>query len=277
MKSCRHDRAPNNLGSQDKVIKFILRSLVPPVVIASSVAYGVFAQNAFRTTNDGTWVVHIVSAAIVAALTMPAVQLYDHIKGKDAVSKYRNGVDETLGPIFQMVLGLAESKESSGKSKSVQMLVPMFLDAACRQLQRTPDYRATYYRYNPAAGRRPARLSYVISRGRAKKARREFIMGTPEGDLLLTKFGDDDGIFVRDLKATPINPSTPARSDDPLGYRTFLSVPVRTNKTLFGMITLDAPKVGDIRETDLTAIFGLARLFASQIEAAIDGNSSKIS
>jgi transcriptional regulator with GAF, ATPase, and Fis domain len=101
--------------------------------------------------------------------------------------------------------------------------------------------------------------------GRAGRSRTTFRRGQPAGDTALLMLDQDKFFFCRD---TAVDAPTGFASHKPHDYQTFISVPVRTARTIFGMITVDAPEPGDLSEDHVTVVRVLAQTLATAMAMA---------
>jgi hypothetical protein len=114
--------------------------------------------------------------------------------------------------------------------------------------------------YEADAG--PTTLTRVAWAGRSDLPREHFVAGTPDGDFVLDLVADGDLVFVDDVERHPlVTPSTD-------GYATVVAVAVSAGPLRLGMLTVDAPRSGDISATDVELVRVLANLLGAGMAAA---------
>jgi transcriptional regulator with GAF, ATPase, and Fis domain len=128
--------------------------------------------------------------------------------------------------------------------------------------------RASYYRAHPRQGSKKERLQPEASVGRNISATSVFEKGTKAGNEVFRRLSNNETTFESDT--SKIEPSrlpgwNPAKKRD---YKTFISVPVRGEDSLYGMLTLDSTEVGDLTEYDEMYVRCIGLLLASGIAIA---------
>ncbi|MEU5094609.1 GAF domain-containing protein [Streptomyces sp. NPDC020996] len=102
-------------------------------------------------------------------------------------------------------------------------------------------------------------LNRVCYSGRAESPREKFSAGTSDGDYLLNLVQAKDLIFVEDIASNPL--VTPTTS----GYRTVIAVSVTAGDEALGLLTVDAPDIGDLTNVHVQLVRVLANLLGSGI------------
>ncbi|MFI5876459.1 GAF domain-containing protein [Streptomyces sp. NPDC051445] len=102
-------------------------------------------------------------------------------------------------------------------------------------------------------------LSRVCYSGRAESPRQKFSAGTSDGDYLLNLVRSKDLVFVEDVSTNPL--VTPASS----GYKTVIAVSVTAGDQILGLLTVDAPSIGDLTDVHVELVRVLANLLGSGI------------
>jgi hypothetical protein len=121
------------------------------------------------------------------------------------------------------------------------------------------DSRSAFYRSDPG-GTLLTREAYA---GRAALPRLEFRAGTRDGDTVLDLVRRGDLVFVEDCDVDPmITPTTPGT------YRTVVAVAVTAGPLPLGLLTVDAPRVGDLSGTDVELVRVLANLLGAGLAQA---------
>ncbi|MCB7135218.1 GAF domain-containing protein [Cellulosimicrobium marinum] len=83
------------------------------------------------------------------------------------------------------------------------------------------------------------------SSGRAPRSRYEFVEGTPEGDHVLAQLKEDRVEFCDNVRKHP-PPGMAGKL--PRSYKAYLSVPCRADGVVYGMVTVDSPYKGALKE-----------------------------
>jgi putative methionine-R-sulfoxide reductase with GAF domain len=89
-----------------------------------------------------------------------------------------------------------------------------------------------------------------------------FERGRPDGDFVFGLLEKDQPYFCEDVRTQPPPGWDASRDRD---YRTFISVPARVGGRSMGMVTADAPEVGDLNEQNEA----LLRVFGTVIAASM--------
>lgn len=99
------------------------------------------------------------------------------------------------------------------------------------------------------------------SRGRGDEASTEFVeQDDPDHPIwIMMSARDSDCVIYKEPDAQP-------RVDwSSKPYKTFVSVPVQADSVVFGMISVNAPQVGDLTEVDRLAVIAMARVMAATL------------
>jgi GAF domain-containing protein len=156
-----------------------------------------------------------------------------------------------------------DEAQDEGQREQARASILSAVIAGAPAILKAERVRACYFKIERADDGSVAGLRYVRSGGRADEPRTVFEAGHPVGDGAIQMVLNDEVIFCDDTDTNP-----PASwTDHPHNYRTFLSVPVRGQKQVFGMLSVDAPNPGDLSiESDAPILTVLARILAvSQI------------
>jgi hypothetical protein len=105
-------------------------------------------------------------------------------------------------------------------------------------------------------------LDRAVYAGRATEPRERFLAGTPDGDFVLGLVARGELVFVDDVAVHPIvQPSAP-------GYGTVIAVAVTAGPKRFGLLTVDAPRPGDLSPTDVELVRVLGNLLGCGLAQA---------
>lgn len=177
-------------------------------------------------------------------------------------------VQDTLDP-FVNLLARISTAATEAERAPLRAAAILGLVEAGAQLIGPDRARVSYYELDagPPRALRPS----PFSAGRAPAPTKVFVSGTREGEDVLSLIDHGEHRFVADVAATP----PPGWTGTEHGYRTFISVPVGTEATKYGMLTVDAPEPGDLAITDLHVVWFLAALLTTALATA-PGQSSRL-
>lgn len=134
------------------------------------------------------------------------------------------------------------------------------LASAAASLPTCEDARATFYPLtrDPDGMRR---LTDPRSRGRADEASSEFCEATDPSHPIWRIMD------ARDTDSKIVNAPDPhCRVDwQTRPYKTFVSIPVKASTVQFGMLSVNAPEVGDLSEQDRIGLIAMARAMAAAL------------
>ena len=156
-------------------------------------------------------------------------------------------------------LGIEVSRPSNLRPRAFQDVVKDVLFAFVLLFPDTENIRVVVYRYSGAHGRRKRRLEVEDWRGRRKDQPEDFVDGDGGRGEAVFKWLEAGTLkFVPDTREEPDQDWKGSGR----GYLTYISAPIRADGTLYGMLTVDAPKPGDLDETDSPMVEMLAGILA---------------
>lgn len=177
---------------------------------------------------------------------------------EEAAARMQLVLDDALEPLAYLIGRIADQ---SGRRKDVRELqgqATVVVLAAAAEVLGAERLRACLFTLDGAD-----RLVPTAFHGRAEAPRTVFTRGTPRGDFVLELLARRDDLFCPDVAADP----PPGWQPGGHQYRTFLAVPVATERRAFGVMTIDGLNVGDLTPDDLTAARVFARLLAVALAA----------
>lgn len=234
------------------------------LVVAAAAAAGLLCQSVFRETSNTLWFWASVIAALAGAGAVPFFKKLDERREKSALFRYQEQLGDGLEPLLQQMAKLSEANSVALHRSHLSGLVRHAMEAS-RHVVGQGRVRASYYRVQGRG--KTARLMPEGHTGRGTMPQTEFRMGTPEGNYVFKEFDGDRSIVVLDTASCSLPGWDRERARD---YRAFISVPVRTSRKVYGMITVDAPEVGDLEEYDEMFIRCVALLLASGIAMVLN-------
>lgn len=250
------------MGARDRIV----RSARPLAVTAATAAWVVGAL-----VNDLQGVAFAASLAGGGVLTVLAVGLPMLAErrararaasaervAEDAAARMQLVLDDALEPLAYLIGRIADQ---SGRRKDVRELqgqATVVVLAAAAEVLGAERLRACLFTLVGTD-----RLVPTAFHGRAEAPRAVFTRGTPRGDFVLELLARRDDLFCPDVAADP----PPGWQPGGHQYRTFLAVPVATERRAFGVMTIDGLAVGDLTPDDLTAARVFARLLAVALAA----------
>jgi hypothetical protein len=167
-------------------------------------------------------------------------------------------INNALSPLLRVLAQIDESNDPDEQQQlwgafehGVVAAVPTALVAS--------DLRCCFFLLESETDGSPKALKIRYPSGRADQPHTTFKSDTPEGQAAIKMLLDDSFTFCADTETSP----PPGWQDHPHDYRTFLSVPVRGQDAVVGMLTVDGLHPGDLvleRDKPILALF--ARILA---------------
>lgn len=225
----------------------------------------------FVPIDDRTWVWYCASIAVIAIASIPPIcegyWEYESAKGDDNIA-IRGRV--LSGHMASTLTDLADTVGMSRTERSgmVKTLAERITREIVQGYPDTDGVRCAIYRLSKDQNS----MDVVTHFGRQDKPRR-FVRNQPRGkgaiEWLLNR--NDTPEFVRDTKAEP----KAHREGDSEFYTTYISVPIKTPKKAYGMLTIDARRSGDLDENDAHLLAVYAAIVAVAMAEADRGAQSK--
>jgi len=234
---------------------------------------------ALARVTSTKWVVALLVVQVVTSLL---TWMIPHLQRRAAASQeltaeLRAGVSlsDALDPVMEELSSLAFASPASLAEHRARVQTSA-MNAAASLIG--PDRaRVCFFKWlqtprtttDPATGERvlkahPGRIkmAHDQSCGRSKSARAEFRQGAEAGDAAIDMVRKGESLFVADVETDAPAGFNPAERGP---YKTFIAVPVKAKSKPLGMLTLDCPNAGDLREEDVD----LLRVFAWVVGAAL--------
>jgi hypothetical protein len=170
----------------------------------------------------------------------------------DAEAELMLTLNGALAPITNYLGDMADQRTSDGRATVAGQLSQAVVDAAVRL---TADgSRSAFYQLDEDW----QGLTRETWGGRSAQPRGSFSAGTPDGDAVLDLVRAGDYVVIDDVAASPMVTPSPGA-----GYRTVVAVAVTAGSLPLGMLTVDAPHVGDLGAIDVELVRVLANLLGA--------------
>ncbi|WAL65911.1 GAF domain-containing protein [Amycolatopsis cynarae] len=229
-------------------IKGSYRWTAPVLVIALPVG-GAFMIS-LGENRPNSWILLISGAGIL--LIGGLIQFFDQrSKFRGATEpRFRVAVKDALQPIVEDISTMPYLSKLQRESL-LSKLAASCTAALVLLLHGVPRVRAVVFKLNNS--RRSMSCMSYYGRGQTPKG---FDASTPRGDRALDLVAAGKNIFVPNLDKQ--KPSEWEGSGE--DYKTFISAAITASGNSFGMITVDAPRAGDLVDTDMQVVRLLADL-----------------
>jgi hypothetical protein len=176
------------------------------------------------------------------------------IEAREDLTLTLNGA---LAPITNYLGEMAVAPTPEARAMIAGQLRQAVVDAAVRLT--AAESRSAFYSVN----REGTMLTREVYAGRSTLPRPTFVAGTQDGDAVLDLVHRGDLVFVVDVDPDPmVTPSTPD------AYRTVIAVAVTAGLLRVGMLTVDAPVLGALTNSDVELVRVLANLLGSGLAQA---------
>lgn len=230
------------------------RTTVVLVAIQAAVAVG------FKLVSDLWWIIGLGALTLIVAVLIGIVSnakvMHVEEERLEASIETRVAITDSLSPTM-VQLGRMLDGAVAHRRNELSGLTMTVLAGSVGLAPSESRPRACYFRMNEARDR----MACSQFAGRSGEPRGDFIAGTAAGDAALEMVRANEKLFCDDVNENPPEGWIAAERGK---YRTFIAVPVRCSKTLYGMLTLDALAVGSLTEEDaemlriLGAVLGIA-------------------
>ncbi len=205
--------------------------------------------------------------ATVAALFMPTQVMSHQLERSEAEQRLTRAIEESVATYrvkindgLRSFVGLLDQIINAAPTERRELqgsMIQATMNFAAITLGDGLHTRACYYRYEPGPPRRLCKRQYA---GRADEPRREFVEGDGAGDFIFRTFSGKRTILY---PYDTIDDLPPIQHD--AQYSTFISAPVTSGDVLFGMLSVDSPRVGDLTQQDKIFIAIIAQILGSAL------------
>jgi hypothetical protein len=216
--------------------------------------------------------VHGVAAAIwvgVGALLLALIAFIEIVRESyrsrlrdqddDAAAAVLVAVRSALRPIVESIANM-HSLYKVARHERANNLAQRGAEALALVMQNgIPGFRSVVYRQDAAA----TVLSLSGWAGRPERTPGEFRRGDARGDAAFAAIERREPVFVRDVEDDDeVVGLEGAYSGTRTAYRTFISAPIADKQGTYGMVTVDAPRPGDLLSSDQHLVMLVADLLA---------------
>lgn len=176
----------------------------------------------------------------------------DERASDDEADRLRVAMKDALQPVVELMAAMPyqprRAREAMLANVATQAVGSLVL-----LLKRVDRLRAVVYAMDPAG----TRMDQLAHHGRGSTPS-PFVAGDVRGDRALALVGDGASLFVRDLDREQPGQWEGSGED----YRTFISAAISNGEYAYGMVTVDAPRAGDLGENDEHIVLLVADLLA---------------
>lgn len=247
------------MGRARSFFGFLLWNLLPVAGAAAVTVFGALGQ-LVAAPSAPPWRIAAVVAAVALALLLVAKTIRDRARLQsveaaryDAVRELHNRLASALDLMTEMAF--LEVSDRTSRKLMVRNVASDCCSALVALTPASTDVRAAVFEFVP-----PDTIAPLARFGR-QDLPRTFSLATPEGKELMEylESGSEGELYPDTAKKAP-----PFYQGDQDRYRTFIRVPIRGQDVVFGMLTVDAPRRGSLRDGDVV----LADLVAAELAAA---------
>ncbi|GAA4355838.1 GAF domain-containing protein [Angustibacter luteus] len=235
-------------------------ALTSTAVVAAMATFLVSAQAALTRGQTRTWLLAVgaVLAGIAVLTNLLQQQRFRRQRqtleqvAVDAEAALTLTINGVFAPITSYLGELVSTSSDADRAHVAGQVSQAVVDAAVTLT--AAEARSAFYRLD-GDGLGLTRESWG---GRSMQPRPRFSGGTPDGDAVLDIVRQGDFVFVDDVAASPmVTPTTGS------GYRTVVAVAVTAGPVPLGLLTVDAPGLGDLSEDDVELVRVLANLLGA--------------
>ncbi|BBZ20873.1 hypothetical protein MGAD_52080 [Mycolicibacterium gadium] len=251
--------------------KYIL--LLITLIAAVAIAVATFAkapENVFMSTwAPRVTVIAAILAAVSAAIDKFADRHAKKLEARSTEAERKAGARAVIRLMAFLDYMEKVSRSTPGAARQQMPAVRLAAAELASQIPSAPDVRASFYPLTKDASGN-YQMTEPVSRGRPEDATTEFRAADhPTHSIWRELTTPAKNCEIRDAR-TPV----PDLDWGSKPYKTFVTVPVRVGNAVFGMLTANALKVGDLTELDRVSLIVAARMLALA-EAAAAGDELK--
>ena len=246
------------LGRSRRTLAWIPSTIAALLIAASTVIF-IFVPKPNGTYDEVplAWGIGLLAAGILLTALVEILRAVRRAREHAEKVAFQISMNDAVLPILAN-LAAASTPEGANREQTLTKTIGNVGTALKVLLESHPRVRIIVYRVEPGRGRRPTRMVPIDSAGRQDPAgtfEDGSARGTPVFDWLRSAGAT---IFVDDVRIHPPEGWTNTGHH----YRTFISSTIAAGSHGFGMLCVDSPDVGDLREPDVTVVDLLAGLLS---------------
>jgi hypothetical protein len=235
----------------------VASSVLTVVAIAGAPACALFAKNKAGVV-DPRWFGGQVAFVLLAA-AVPAFAAWRRKKSEvTGRARAQSQITETVNPILRNIARRTSQKRQNLGDQITSMAVQAAANMFAPDAGRT---RSCYYELEAGADdNAPKRLTLVTHVGREEDTPLGVFDGSNDrGQAAIELVETDNYLLCENVEKSPPKGWS---NDGDATYKTFISAGVVALPTAYGMLTVDAPKPGDLTRYDAAVLRSLACLIA---------------
>ncbi|WP_194838738.1 hypothetical protein [Nocardia sp. XZ_19_369] len=207
----------------------------------------------FADRGDWTWIVVGIMQLIIVVFFQLAEKRRREVE-LDEAGRLRVAMKDALQPLAGLIADMPGMNESE-RSAQLRCIAHQAVGALKLLLKDVDRLRAVVYAMAGDDG--PMEVIGYCGRGDGRPPE-PFVPGTPRGDLAIAMVRERETRFMRDIdQEAPENYGGSRK-----GYKTFIAAAIKNGEYGYGMVTVDAPRAGDLVDTDMQIVMLVADLLA---------------
>lgn len=237
-------------------------------IVAVSCAVAAFTLGTIASVQDGVWFWVLLASAVVPTAGAVGIPMYAEraatLRATDAAGEaekaneqMRMAMGRVLTPLTYLLGEISDARPRSANLELWQGQMRQAVVSAAEELVRAEQARACYFRIVRTRGE-PRSLRFVAYYGRAQPAEVDLVDDAGLGAEAFAAI-DQGGVWFY----PELGRSAPAHWRDPDGrYRSLIGVPVVTEGSAFGLLTVDTESPHQLSDSDAELVYLLAKLLA---------------
>ncbi|MGU3651631.1 GAF domain-containing protein [Mycolicibacterium sp. A43C] len=186
-----------------------------------------------------------------------------------AADRLRVTLKDALQPVAEMIADMVPQNRPQ-RQANLGRVTDQAVGALRLIFADVDRVRSTVYRLNSDGD-----LVYMSYGGRGEGVQPQpFRRLTTRGEPALAMVRGRTDIFVEDVDA--VDEGSPEYQGSRSGYKTFISCSIADKTSIYGMVTVDAPSVGDLTDTDRQLVGLMSDLLAIAFATAARGQQPRV-
>lgn len=232
--------------------------------VCSMIAGGQYGIHEFHFFNSTFWwALGGTFALVVSLMSSTVLRQRQEAEEAEKITEKVNSqetLNEAVVPLLRSIAKLAAMGPGRRKHK-VSQTVAQVSQAKSMLFPDVAGVRMVVYKMQPTPDGKAEQLFPIDFYGRSKNEPQPFRSDEPDRG---------ERVFAWLKKPNPQHRFVPEfRRDDPewagsgSGYQTYISIPIMSDEKALGMLTVDAPRAGDLDETDVPMLRVLSQALAT--------------